>query len=320
VSTDARRLITTQDGRVLTVTFNNPPRNFFDEQMSIELDDLTRSLRRDQTIGAVVFTGHGGMYMTHFDVAELLRGSRLTPFAVPYRPARVLAAAAHLAFRSLTLDRMARNTPARDLAMMARLHASLNRLNQMDKVIVTAINGLAFGMGCVFALACDIRLVAEGCDIGLTESSLNMLAAAGGTQRMVRMLGTARALELLLDGRWLTATEAADLGLVHRVVPADSLRTEAQAVAARLARRSPVINQEIKRMIYDAGSRPFRAGLRREAASGIATVSSSQAERTLSHYLNALRAHDPLTDDDIEHHLKMLRDSGVPAGPHRDPQ
>lgn len=61
-------------------------------------------------------------------------------------------------------------------------------------------------------------------------------------------------------------------------------------------------------------------GLQREAASGIATVGSSDAERTLSHDLNALRSHRPLTDDDVEYHLKALRDNGVPAGPHRDPQ
>lgn len=312
MTTDPRRLVSTQDGRVLIVRFNNPPRNFFDEQMSVELDDLTRRLRSDTTVGAVVFTGHNTVYMTHYDVGDLLRGSRTTPFTVPYYPARLVAAGARLSFRSQTLDRMLRQTRARDLLTMARLYASLDRLNRMDKVVVTAINGLAFGMGCVFALACDIRLIAEDCDIGLTESSLNMLAAAGGTQRMVRMIGVGRALELLLDGRWLTATEAADLGLVHRVVSAGNLHTEAVEVAARLARRSPVINREIKRMVYDAASRPFSAGLRMEAASGIATVSSSQAERTLSHYLQALRGHDPLNDEHIEHHLQALRHNGVP--------
>lgn len=310
---DPRRLIPTQHGRVLTVTFNNPPRNYFDEQMSLELDDLTRRLRRDRTVGAVVFTGQDTTYVTHFDVPDLLRGSRRTPFAVPFGAARVIAASGRFACKSQALDRALRRTPARDIVLVARLYASLNRLNRTDKVVVTAINGLAFGMGCVFALACDIRLMAEGQPIGLTESALAMLGGVGGTQRMVRMIGAGRTLELLLEGGWLTAREAADLGLVHRVVPPGDLQGEAQAVAARLARRSPVVNREIKRMVYDAGTRPFARALHREAASLITTVASDQAERTLAAYHRTLQRHEPLTDGDVTDSLRALRDHGVPT-------
>lgn len=78
------RLLTDQSDRVLTVAFNNPPRHFFDERMSIELDHLTRELRRDSTIRAVVFTGCDDTYLTHFDVPSLLRGAETVPVSVGY--------------------------------------------------------------------------------------------------------------------------------------------------------------------------------------------------------------------------------------------
>jgi hypothetical protein len=93
----APRLITEQHGRVLTVRFNNPPRNFFDEQTSIELDDLTYRLRRDDSVGAVVFTGQHDIYMTHFDMDDLVAACRSTPMRIGYHPARLVAAAARVA-------------------------------------------------------------------------------------------------------------------------------------------------------------------------------------------------------------------------------
>jgi enoyl-CoA hydratase/carnithine racemase len=303
---------------VLTVTFNNPPRHFFDERMSIELDDLTRALRRDDSVGAVVFTGTDSTYITHFDVGELLRASRRLPCGLPRRPASALTTISRFACRNRMLDRALRHTPAREPALMARTYAALRRLNESDKVIVTAINGLALGMGCIFALACDIRLMARDQQIGLPESAIAMLAAAGGTARLVRMLGESRAVELLLEGRWLAADEAAELGLVHRVVAPEDLRAEADTVAQRLARRSPVINREIKRMVYDAGSRTFGAATRMEAASLLVTVGSTQARRSMQAYHRSLLGHEHLTDAAVRSSWQPLLRHGVPGGAGRN--
>lgn len=315
--TENSRLSTHQSGRVLTVTIHNPPRNFFDEQMSVEFDELTRKLMHDDSVGAVVFTGYDTTYMTHFDVSDLLRGSRSTPFPVPYRGARVAAATTRVLGRSLVGDRVLRRTPARDLMIMTRTYAALDRLNRMDKVVITAINGLAFGMGCVFALACDLRFMSQDCEIGLTESNLDMLGAAGGTQRMIRMIGAGRAMELLLDGRGLSAVDAEQVGLVHRALPAAELHGHARSVAERLSRRSPVINREIKRVVYDAGTRRLSTAMRGEAASLITTLTSHQAERSMTRYLHALRSYDPLTDIDVKNSLSALHIDGVPGGPHK---
>lgn len=313
MSSNASRLITNQTGRVLTVTFTNPPRHFFDEKMSLALDDLTRALAQDSSIGAVVFTGQGDHFITHFDVPDLLRSARSTPFPVGYTAARAAAAAARLATRSRTVDRALRSTPAREVAYMARIYRSLHRLNSMDKVAVAAVNGLALGMGCIVALTCDIRLMADDTQMGLPESALGMLAGAGGTQRLTRMIGTSRAMELLLDGRWLDAAESTALGLVHEVVPRADLLGRAHTVAERLARRSPVVTREIKRCVYYNASRPLRTGLAREAASLITTLTTTQAERSLSAYHDHLSNVENLTDDAIVRGWRPLLEHGVPA-------
>jgi enoyl-CoA hydratase/carnithine racemase len=309
---EAPRLLVTQHERVLTVRFNNPPRHFFDEQMSVELDDLTRSVSRDRTIGAVVFTGQDSTYLNHFDVPELLRGTQLTRLHVPYPAARALTSVFAAAARSRRLDRALRKTPAHGLICEARIYEIQRRLDRMDKVTIAAINGFALGMGCVFSLACDIRLIADDQHIGQPESAVGLLAAAGGTQRLVRMIGASRALELLLDGRWLSAAEAVDLGLVHRAVAPADLLDEANTMATRLARRSPTVNREIKRMIYDAGSRSFARAARMEAASAVTTLSTDTVRRGLTAYRDRLAGSRHLTDDAIKQAWYPVLEHGVP--------
>lgn len=308
-----RRFRIEQQGRVLLVWFDNPPRHFFDEQMSIELDDLTRRLRRDRTTRAVVFTGAGESYLTHFDVPELLRGAKQLPFEMPYAAAKLVVAGAMLG-RLRTFDRILRRTPVREVLLMTRAYAALRRMNRMDKVVLTAVNGLAFGMGCIFALACDIRLMAEDQRLGLPESGLGILAAASGTQRLVRHLGPARALDLLLDGRSLDATEAVDLGLIQRAVPAADLLPQTLTVAHRLAERSPQIVREIKRMVYDAGTRSFTTATRMEAASLLTTMSSPSAEHRLRAYRDWLDAPDLITDEVVRQGFSSFLDGSLPPG------
>jgi enoyl-CoA hydratase len=114
------------------------------------------------------------------------------------------------------------------------------RMNGMDKVFIAAINGTAAAGGCELALACDIRIMADGdFTIGLTEPVLGFNPGGGGAQRLARAVGSARAVELLLEARHYSPREAVEVGLVHRVVERERLLEEAQATAERLARRSP---------------------------------------------------------------------------------
>jgi enoyl-CoA hydratase/carnithine racemase len=293
-------LSTQQDGRVLTVEFTNPPRNFFDERMGIELVALVREVDRDPSLGAVIFTGRD-RWVTHYSVPELVRAVRSAPFPMSYLQARAGGVVARALTRVGPLPRALRRTPLRGVITPLRLYEIFARMNASDKVYIAAVNGVALGMGMILALACDLRLMSDGEDhaMGLIETRVSLLGALGGTQRLVRMVGQSRAAELLLEGRYLNPAEAAEMGLVHRVVPERDLQDEALALAARLAGRSPVVNREIKRMLYDAGARPFGRALRMEGASLVAVSSRPRAAQEMERYLAKLPRADGASDRDI---------------------
>jgi enoyl-CoA hydratase len=305
------RLLTERHGRVLVVRLTNPPRTFFDEQMGIELRALVREIDRDSSLGAVILTGKD-LFVTHYNVPDLVRATGSSPFPIPYRLGRALGAYARLLERARWLWPALRRTPMRDSINAARMYSTFAQMNASDKVFIAAMNGLSLGMGTVLAMACDLRLMAddEEAAAGLIETGISMLAGAGGTQRLTRMVGQSRAAELLLEGRWFSPQEAAAIGLVHRVVNAGDLDDEALALAHRLAGRSPVVNRELKRMVYDAGSRPFARAMRMEAASLIATMTTARATQDMETYLGELAKHGPPSDQDVlDAWAKMLATS-----------
>ncbi len=291
------RLSTEQHGRVLVVTFSNPPRNFFDLQTATELASLVGQVDRDSSIGAVILTGCD-LFVTHLNVPDLLRAARGAPFQLSYRQARALGAVSRVLE---PLEPLLRRTTLGEQLTLARIGRTLRRMSTSDKVYVAAINGLALGMGAILALACDLRVMVDDEDaaFGFVETGISVLAAAGGTQRLTRMVGQSRAAELLLEGRRLSPSEAAEIGLVHRVVPGGELQREALAVGRRLAGRSPVLNREIKRMVYDVASRPMARAMRMELASMTAVMSRPRAAREMESYLRELGRHESPTDRQI---------------------
>jgi enoyl-CoA hydratase len=310
----SERLMTERRGRVLTVTFTNPPRNFFDEQTAIELDALVREIDRDSSIGSVIFTGKD-LFVTHHNVPDLLRAARSAPFPLSYRRARALGAFGPLLERPGPLGPLLRRTRAGASMTLLRIPRTFRRMSTSDTVFIAAINGLALGMGAILSLSCDLRLMSDGEDaaFGLIETGISILAAAGGTQRLTRMVGQSRAAQLLLEGRWLSPKEAAAIGLVHRVVPQDDLHAEALALAETLAGRSPVVNGEIKRMVYDAGSRPIARAMRMEGASMTATMSTARASRDMETYLQELARLEAPSDRQILGAWEKMLAAGGPT-------
>ena len=282
---------TERRGRVMWVRLDNPPRNFMTGQMVRELDQLTRELEDDPAIGTVVITGEpDGIFITHFDVEEIVAGAEASPTVAPAVAGGTMRAVGALA-RMPGVEGALEGSPVTGLLELRRIHELFLRMNRMDKVFVAAINGLALGGGCELALACDIRLMAEGEGhrIGLPEMTLGIIPGAGGTQRMTRALGTAQALELMLEARPLTPGEAEEVGLVHRAVPAARLEEEAAAVAERLARRSPLAVRELKHAVYEGGSRSLPAGLHAERAGFLAAAASEPAMRAMRAYVEQVR-------------------------------
>ena len=125
-----------------------------------------------------------------------------------------------------------RRTPARGVLDLEALQGLFRRIERLDKIVVAAINGQALSIGCELALACDVRYIADDARaIGLPEMTLGLLPGGGGTQRLARTVGQARALELILEATLLTPQAALEIGLVHRVVPHAQLLDEALATA-----------------------------------------------------------------------------------------
>jgi enoyl-CoA hydratase len=116
----------------------------------------------------------------------------------------------------------------------------VDRLEQSPKPVIAAINGYAFGGGCELALACHMRLASENAVLGLPEVSLGIIPGYGGTQRLPRLIGMGRALELILSGRRVKADEAAALGLVNRIVPREQLLEETVKLAESMLKNGPL--------------------------------------------------------------------------------
>jgi enoyl-CoA hydratase len=225
-------LLVARDGHVATVTVNRPDRlNALDAATLDELRRVLLDLRRDPDVRAVVLTGAGPKaFVAGADIKEL---AALDPIG-----ARALAERGQHVF---------------DL------------VEDLGKPVVAAINGFALGGGCELAMACTIRMAADTARLGQPEVNLGLIPGYGGTQRLARLVGRGRALELLLTGDPIDAHEAHRLGLVNHVVPAAEVVAAAQALAARLAAKAP----QAVRAILDAVSRgldgPFERGQAHEA-------------------------------------------------------
>ncbi len=253
-------------GQVLVVRIDHPPHNFMTGEMVRQLGQLFDSLRGDRSIGAVVITGKpDGLYITHYDVAEILASvERAGIAAPPWLTSIVLRIAAGVR-RIPVLRDLAERTPLAAVFELYRIHDLFLSMNRSDKVFIAAINGPATGGGCEISIACDVRIMADAdIAIGLPEMTLDFNPGAGGTQRLPRLVGVGRAMSMMLEGRTLSPREALDHGLVQAVVPAEQVEEAAVRIAQRLARRSPEAIRSLKRAVYEGGSLPLHRGLGEE--------------------------------------------------------
>jgi methylglutaconyl-CoA hydratase len=147
------------------------------------------------------------------------------------------------------LKERARMSDAEVAGFHQAVRALLDGLGRLPQPVVAALNGVALGGGLELALACDLRMAAEGIEVGLPEVGLGIIPGAGGTQRLPRLVGAARAKDLILTARRLGAAEALAWGLFSAVVPAERLATEALGLAERVARNAPVSLRQAKRAI-----------------------------------------------------------------------
>jgi enoyl-CoA hydratase/carnithine racemase len=155
------------------------------------------------------------------------------------------------------INELAVQSPASGREHALRGQHVLDLIENMGKPVIAAINGFALGGGCELAMACTLRIASEHAKLGQPEINLGIIPGYAGTQRLARLVGPGRALELLLTGEQVTAQEAHRLGLVNKVVPAAELMNEARSLAAALASKAPIA----VRYIIDAVNKGMRMTL-----------------------------------------------------------
>jgi len=146
-----------------------------------------------------------------------------------------------------------------------KIRNTFTAVDNLNKPVIAAINGFAFGGGLELALACDIRLAAEEARMGLTETSLAIIPGGGGTQRLPRIVGLAKAKELILTARRITAAEALAIGLVNRVVPGDQLMDACRELAGQIAQNGPIALQQAKFAVNRGMDASLEVGLNIES-------------------------------------------------------
>jgi enoyl-CoA hydratase len=202
-----QNLLLERDGPVAIVTVNRPAvLNALNTQTMDELRHTILALGRDDGARAVIITGAGEK--------AFIAGADINELAV--------------------------QSPVGGKAHAEAGQHVFDLIEKMGKPVIAAINGYALGGGCELAMACTLRLAADTARIGQPEINLGIIPGYAGSQRLPRLIGPGRALELLLTGDQISAAEAHRLGLVNRVIPAAELMTEARKLAATLAGKAPV--------------------------------------------------------------------------------
>ncbi len=221
-------ILTRTQGRVGIVQFNRPQAlNALSPELMRETMEALEAFDRDDEIGCLVVTGNERAFAAGADIKEMASAS-----------------------------------------VVEMLRSSFinywDRFKGIRKPIIAAVSGYALGGGCEFAMACDMIVAGEGAQFGQPEINLGIIPGAGGTQRMTKAVGKALAMEIVLNGRLLTAVEAARFGLINRVVPNELVLEEALKLATEIANRAPIAVQIGKEAVNAAFEMPLETGIAHE--------------------------------------------------------
>ena len=214
-------------GGILFVTIDRPKvLNALNAKTVEEIGQAFWDARRDDAVKAVIVTGSGDKaFVAGADINEL-----------------------------------AQKTPITGKETSERGQQIFSSIERFPKPVIAAINGFALGGGCELALACHIRIASDKAQIGLPEVTLGIIPGYGGTQRMARLLGKAKALELICTGDRIGAVEAERIGLVNKVVPPDQLIPAAEEMARKIMSRGPLAVRAALEAVMSGSEMPMEEG------------------------------------------------------------
>lgn len=235
MSVDQNELLAEKWGRVLALTLNRPQRlNALSGRMCRALADAVEEAGKNAEIRAIILRGSGGSFSAGGDVKQMARdiadGQPAAFFAEP----------------------------------LAAIHAAAMAIRCVEKPVIVALQGAVAGAGLNLALCCDYRIASENAVLIQAFTNIGLVPDTGGTFLLPRLVGFAKATELLLEGRPVEAREAEQLGLVHQVVPLEELEAAVNAVASRLAARPTRALGLTKRLLNESAANTFERQLEAE--------------------------------------------------------
>ncbi|MEH7249051.1 enoyl-CoA hydratase [Neobacillus niacini] len=215
---------------IVTVTIDNPPMNVLSNQVVRELEEVFTSLSEDPETTVIILTGAGQRaFMAGADIKEFPQWLHLNKEELKN--------------------------------VILQSHRVYNLIDEIAKPTIAMLNGITFGGGCELALACDIRIAEEHVQIGLPEVKLGLFPGGGGTQRLPRLVGEAKAKELMFLGDPLSAQEGKEIGLINKVVPTGEGLNAAQMMAKRISGYSLQALSRIKKSVNDGMELEFKDAL-----------------------------------------------------------
>ena len=241
-------------GRVGLITLNRPQAlNALNNTLMREVMDALETFDTDDNIGAMVITGSDKAFAAGADIKEMADKSTLQ-------------------------------------MMDADLVAIYGRIRTIGKPVIAAVSGWALGAGFELPLSCDMIVASESAKFGLPEVTIGVIPGAGGTQRLVRAVGKALAMEMILNDRKLTAQEALQHGLVNRVVPLSDYLNEALKLADEIASRAPLAVRAAKRLINHSYDSFLADGLAEEKRSFYGLFSTEDQKEGMQAFVEKRKA------------------------------
>ena len=250
------------EGQIVTCYLSNPPTHTLTAEGVIEIHKFLDIMEAKKDLRVLAFTGGGDeVFIKHYEVGEL----------------------AETAEKNLNKTQV--NSDPKELH---GFHRMLLRLRDLDAIVIAGINGNTAGGGCEFSLGCDLRIMSDGdYKIGLPETSVGILPGGGGTQRLARLIGASRALDLILHARLLTPHEAESFGIINKIIPHKNFHEGLNHYCQDIANRAPIALSQVKKIIHKGLDMTLEEGLLLEQKAFDITMNSEDAAQAMRALLTA---------------------------------
>ena len=259
-------------GHYMICYLSNPPSHTLNSSGVQEIHKFLDIIEKKDDLRVLAFTGEGeNVFIRHYEVGELADSAE---------------------------KNIESSKETKDPKELHAFHRMLLRLRELDAIVVAGINGNTAGGGCEFSLGCDLRVMSDGDFlIGLPETSVGILPGGGGTQRLSRLIGSSRALDLILHAKLLKPLEAYNLGIINKLLTEEKFKEELVEYCEDLVNRAPIALSQVKKIIHQGLEMTLEDSLLLEQKAFDVTMNSKDAARAMRSLLNA--------QENIENELKF---------------